>query len=84
MTAMKMPVHMETVRLTLRPPHAEDAVAMFNNWAQDVEVTHYLTWRPHISLEQSQAAVARARMEGGNAVPIYDSVERERRSHRYD
>jgi len=58
MTMMKPPEQIETQRLILRTPRAEDASAMFTGWAQDVEVTRYLTWRPHTSLEQSQAIVA--------------------------
>ena len=38
-----------TERLVLRPFRADDAEAMFNNWASDPEVTKYLTWTPHKS-----------------------------------
>ena len=34
----------ETERLILRKFRAEDAQAMFNNWASDDEVTKFLTW----------------------------------------
>ena len=37
----------ETRRLILRKFAAEDAEAMFRNWANDPEVTKYLTWPPH-------------------------------------
>ena len=37
----------ETHRLLIRPPLLEDAKDIFNNYAQDVEVTKYLTWKPH-------------------------------------
>ena len=37
----------ETERLTLRPFRAEDAEAMFRNWASDPEVTKFLTWPAH-------------------------------------
>ncbi|MEP7136914.1 MAG: GNAT family N-acetyltransferase [Chloroflexota bacterium] len=57
---MKPPEQIETQRLSLRAPLAEDAIAMFTGWAQDVEVTRYLTWRPHINLEQSQVVIANA------------------------
>jgi RimJ/RimL family protein N-acetyltransferase len=60
MTTMKLPEQIETQRLILRIPHVDDASAMFTGWAQDVEVTRYLTWRPHTSLEQSQAIIANA------------------------
>ena len=36
----------ETERLTLRPFRAEDAEAMFRNWASDPEVTKFLTCPP--------------------------------------
>ena len=44
----------ETHRLILRPFRAEDAPAMFRNWAHDPVVTEYLTWRPH----ENEAATA--------------------------
>ncbi len=44
----------ETHRLILRPFRAEDAPAMFRNWANDPAVTEYLTWKPHES-EQATA-----------------------------
>ena len=37
----------ETARLILRPFVTEDASAMFHNWANDPEVTRFLTWPPH-------------------------------------
>ena len=37
----------ETERLILRQFKSEDADAMFKNWANDEEVTKYLTWSPH-------------------------------------
>jgi len=50
---MKMPEQIETERLVLRIPHLDDGPAIFSGWAQDKEVTRYLTWRPHKSLEQT-------------------------------
>lgn len=32
-----------------------DAPAIFTGWAQDPEVTRYLTWPPHGSIEETQA-----------------------------
>ena len=51
---MKMPEQIETQRLILRKPEPDDAVAIFQGWAQDHEVTLYLTWRPHEKIEQTQ------------------------------
>lgn len=36
-----------TKRLLLRPLAITDASAMFHNWANDPQVTKYLTWPPH-------------------------------------
>lgn len=44
----------ETTRLLLRPFTSEDAEKMFRNWASDPEVTKYLTWPAHESVEVSQ------------------------------
>ena len=44
----------ETPRLILRKARLEDAQPMFRNWASDPEVTKYLTWPPHDSIEVTQ------------------------------
>ena len=44
----------ETERLILRRFTMEDAPAMYRNWASDPEVTKYLTWPAHSSVEVSQ------------------------------
>ena len=46
---------LETRRLVLRRYTNEDAVAMYNNWASDEEVTKYLTWPTHSSQAVSEA-----------------------------
>lgn len=38
---------LETERLRLRRFRAGDAQSIFDNWANDPEVTRYLTWNPH-------------------------------------
>ncbi len=45
---------LNTDRLILRQFVVEDADAMFNNWANDPEVTKYLTWPVHKSPEISR------------------------------
>ena len=50
---MYPPQQFETDRLILRLPRRDDAPAMFANYAQDAEVTRYLTWRPHKSIEET-------------------------------
>lgn len=44
-------VKLETERLILRRYEPEDAEAMFRNWVNDPEVTRYLTWPPHGSID---------------------------------
>jgi RimJ/RimL family protein N-acetyltransferase len=51
---MQMPQELETQRLILRKPRLEDAHAVFQGWAQDREVTRYLTWRPHARIEETE------------------------------
>jgi RimJ/RimL family protein N-acetyltransferase len=51
---MKPPETIETERLRLRLPAMEDATAIFEQYAQDAEVTKYLVWRPHRSIEETQ------------------------------
>lgn len=41
----------ETRRLILRPFTMEDARPMFDNWASDPEVTKFLTWPAHSSVD---------------------------------
>lgn len=48
------PPGLETARLRLRPPRPDDASEIFARYAQDAEVTRYLTWRPHKSVETVQ------------------------------
>ena len=48
---------LETARLVLRPPMPEDAPIMFERYASDPEVTRYLGWPRHKSVEDTQAFV---------------------------
>lgn len=43
----------ETARLVLRPFRTDDAQDMFTNWASDPEVTRFLMWPTHSSIEVS-------------------------------
>ncbi len=47
----------ETDRLILRRYVIEDADAMYKNWASDSEVTKFLTWQPHSSVEVSRSII---------------------------
>lgn len=49
---------LETSRLILRRALREDAELMHRNWASDPEVTKYLTWPPHESMEVTQKVIS--------------------------
>ena len=57
----------ETQRLILRRFRLEDAEDMYHNWASDPEVTRYLTWPVHASVEVTRSLLADwvARYEDG-------------------
>ncbi|HKO07662.1 MAG TPA: GNAT family N-acetyltransferase [Alphaproteobacteria bacterium] len=52
-----LPDAFRTARLTLRPIALEDAAPIFDGYAQDGEVTRFLSWRPHKSREETVAYV---------------------------
>ncbi len=54
-----LPDRFETPRLLLRPIAPGDAPAIFSGYAQDPEVVRYLSWRPHRSLADTKAHIAR-------------------------
>lgn len=49
---------METARLVLRKPTAADAEAIYLRYSSDTEVTKYLGWPRHQSIEQTKAFLA--------------------------
>ena len=50
-------VTLETERLILRRFTLDDAEFMFNNWANDTEVTKYLTWPAHSDVSVSKSII---------------------------
>lgn len=46
---------LETERLILRQFRQKDAGKMFQNWASDPQVTEFLTWSPHESIDVTKA-----------------------------
>lgn len=56
---MKPPETIRTARLVLRKPTREDAPLMFAAYGQDHEVAHYVTWRPHTCVSDSEAVIGR-------------------------
>lgn len=47
----------ETDRFILRPFRESDAQKMFDNWASDPEVTKFLTWPTHTSVDVTRAII---------------------------
>lgn len=52
---MKAPERIETERLVLRRPRLDDAEAIFARYASDPEVTRYLAWPRHETVEATRA-----------------------------
>ena len=48
----------ETERLILRKFVMDDVAAVYNNWANDPEVTKYLTWQTHSNVDISSSVLA--------------------------
>lgn len=44
----------ETKRLILRPLKASDAEAVFEGWANDSEVSHFMRWNRHQNVEETR------------------------------
>jgi RimJ/RimL family protein N-acetyltransferase len=51
----RAPERIETERLVLRRPRAEDAAAIFERYAADRDVTRYLGWPRHETIEATRA-----------------------------
>ncbi|BBK32443.1 RimJ/RimL family protein N-acetyltransferase [Stella humosa] len=55
---MAFPEEIRTDRLVLRRPGEADAEAIFAGYGRDPEVSRYLTWRPHRSIDDTRAYIA--------------------------
>jgi RimJ/RimL family protein N-acetyltransferase len=53
------PQKIDTKRLLLRKPMMEDASPIFKLYAQDQDVTRYLTFKPHQSIEETKTFLKR-------------------------
>lgn len=53
-----LPDTFRTARLVLRPITINDTGPIFETYAQDAEVTRFLTWRPHLTRDETTAYVA--------------------------
>ena len=57
MLTHKSTAMLETERLILRKANSNDVEPMFRNWACDPEVTKFLTWPAHGSLDISRMVI---------------------------
>jgi len=53
------PKQFETKRLQLRKPLLSDAIPIFEQYAQDEEVTKFLIWQPHKNLKETNVFLQR-------------------------
>ena len=53
------PRELQTGRLRMRPPRMEDAEAIYKGYAQDEQVTRYVIWSPHSSIEVTREFMRR-------------------------
>ena len=67
------PTRIETARLVLRKPERRDAGTIFHAYAQDLDVTRYLLWRPHASVETTRRFIAEC-MAGWGATGTFPYV----------
>jgi len=60
------PKTIETKRLLLRPPVPDDAERIFRAYARDPEVTRYLVFVTHTSVETTRASLRSAGIDGAS------------------
>ncbi len=70
-----MKITLETERLILRPFTEDDAEDMFFGWANDPEVTKYLTWDTHKSIDETKSVIDMWIKEYNNPEKINFAIE---------
>ena len=51
-----VPIHCQ--RIILQPFKVSDAFFMFRNWANDTDVTRYMTWFPHENIQVTESVIS--------------------------
>jgi ribosomal-protein-alanine N-acetyltransferase len=59
----QLPSQLQTERLVLRKPLMADAQFLFDEYTHDPEVAHYMIWRPHLAVSETERFIA-GRIEG--------------------
>lgn len=67
---------LETARLRLRRPQSSDAGLIFSGFGADLELMRFLSWRPHATLADAEAALARRIERLANGVEYSWILER--------
>ena len=57
---IKATPHLETERLILRRFTLEDAEAMYENWANDDEVTKSISWHTHQNIDVTRSVLGKS------------------------
>lgn len=65
-----LPEQIDTRRLRLRVPRAEDAAAIFAAYAQDPEVCRFMVWAPHDDLEVTRQFIGRCLQGWAAGTPL--------------
>jgi ribosomal-protein-alanine N-acetyltransferase len=61
-----LPQEILTARLRLRPPTEADAEQIFARYSQDPEVSRYVSWTPHRSIDETLTYLRRIVADNGN------------------
>jgi RimJ/RimL family protein N-acetyltransferase len=61
----KAPLEVETARLVMRRPRAADAQAIFDRYASDREVTRFMAWPTHLTINDTYAFLTFSDSEWG-------------------
>ncbi|HEU4345297.1 MAG TPA: GNAT family N-acetyltransferase, partial [Candidatus Binatia bacterium] len=72
------PETIETTRLRLRKPIPEDAEEIFRHYAQDSEVTKYLTWEPNRKIEETHEFLSMCLAAWEQAKSFHRVIERKK------
>jgi len=70
---VKAPERIETARLVLRRPVITDAELVYQRYASDPEVTRFLGWPRHQSLDDTRAFLELSEAEWDRAAELGDS-----------
>jgi ribosomal-protein-alanine N-acetyltransferase len=74
-----LPDSLRTPRLLLRPIAAQDAGPIFERYAQDPDVSRFLTWRPHHSRADTDAYIGHCLATPPETARTYVLVDGENR-----